>query len=214
MLIQVFDLLQHEDFLDLYTRYPSVKAWFREPLQQSVAEQADLLLASEGPGDEGELAAGAFDKALQYALLCARKRNGPEFARLAGETFGVRLCPIDRLPGKSQMNKFVEGALHDVYSWEPDPWAMPDDDELAKLENLVCLPSDTDTDLPMTDEGIFYFPGMDSHMIAAAERWFFSAASIAIDFCKSNSPYFYCRCAFQRISTNVNSTADVTATKV
>jgi len=53
MLIQVFDLLQHEDFLDLYTRYPSVKAWFREPLQQSVAEQADLLLASEGPGDEG-----------------------------------------------------------------------------------------------------------------------------------------------------------------
>ncbi|KAI4940158.1 hypothetical protein J4E86_011124 [Alternaria arbusti] len=154
----VFDLLQHEDFLDLYTRYPSVKAWFREPLQQSVAEQADLLLASEGPGDEGELAAGAFDKALQYALLCARKRNGPEFARLAGETFGVRLCPIDRLPGESQMNKFVEGALHDVYSWEPDPWAMPDDDELAKLENLVCFPSDTDTDLPMTDEGIFYFP--------------------------------------------------------
>ncbi|KAH6860691.1 hypothetical protein BKA58DRAFT_431829 [Alternaria rosae] len=132
MLIQVFDLLQHDDFLDLYTRYPSVKALFREPLQRSVAEQCDFL-------------------ALQYALLRARKRNGPEFARLAGET-----------SGESQINNFVEGALHDVYSWEPEPWAMPDDDELAKLEALICLPGETDTQLPMTDEGILYFPDFKS----------------------------------------------------
>jgi hypothetical protein len=214
MLIKVFDLLQHEDLLDLYTRYPSIKEWFNEPLRQSVEQQADFLGGSEGPGDEGELSVGAFDKALRHALVSARKRNGPEFARLAGETFGPRLCPIDQFPGQSQMNIFVQGALYDVYSWNPEPWKIPDYDELAKLEALICLPGDTDTELPITDKGIFYFPGMDTHMIAANERWFFSAASIAIDCCKSNSSRFHHLNAFRRIFTNVCSTADVTRAKV
>jgi hypothetical protein len=175
-----------------------------------VAQQADFLGMSEGWGDHPELSNGAFNEALQYALICARKRNGPEFARLAGETFGPQLCPIDRFPGWSQMNIFTTGALHDVYSWYPEPWKIPDDDDLAKLEALLCLPGDTDTQLPVTDEGVFYFPGLDTHLWAAKERWFFSAASIAIDYCKLYSSPPHCLFAFPRISTNILSTTDDT----
>ena len=184
ILIKVFDLLQEDDLVDLDTRFPSAKGWFHGPLRQSVWEQSDMLEASEGPGQIKESSTGAFNDALHHAIACARRRNGPEFARLARETFGMGWCPIARAPGWSQMNMFVTGALSDVYAWHPEPWSMPDDKELLKLEALLCIPDDTDTELPTTEEGIIYYPEMELHVLANDERWFFSAASVAIGFRK------------------------------
>ena len=188
MLIKVFELLQPDDLHELYTRFPTVKRWFDIPLRQSVVEQVDILEATEGfSGDEEdhELSESAFAHALQYALVCAKDRNRADFVRLTRGLFGVGQCPIDWAANYTQSNIFVEGALYDVYSWNPEPWSLPDDAELAKLEALLCVPGDTDTQLPTNDEGTFYFPDLNTHIKAAKERWFFSAASIAIDFCES-----------------------------
>ncbi|KAI4917485.1 hypothetical protein J4E85_010004 [Alternaria conjuncta] len=188
MLIKVFELLQPDDLHELYTRFPTVKRWFDIPLRQSVVEQVDKLEATEGfSGDEEdhELSESAFAHALQYALVCAKDRNRADFVRLTRGLFGVGQCPIDWAANYTQSNIFVEGALYDVYSWNPEPWSLPDDAELAKLEALLCVPGDTDTQLPINDEGTFYFPDLNTHIKAAKERWFFSAASIAIDFCES-----------------------------
>ena len=184
ILIKVFDLLLEEDFVDLDSRFPSVKDWFHGPLRQAVWEQCDTLEASEGPGQSKDLSTGLFSDALHYAIACARRRNGPEFARLARDTFGMGWCPIEFAPGLSQMNMFVTGALSDVYAWHPKPWSSPDDKELSKLEALLCIPDDTDTELPATEEGVIYYPEMTSHIQATSERWFFSAASVAIGFRK------------------------------
>jgi len=68
-----------------------------------------------------------------------------------------------------QFVDFLMESSSKASSQSPTIWGPADDDELAKLESLICLPGDTDTQLPMTNEGVFYFPGMDTHMIAAAE---------------------------------------------
>ena len=50
MLVYVADLLLHEDYADLSTRYPSVKHWFNVALRHAMAHQTDELGASEEIG--------------------------------------------------------------------------------------------------------------------------------------------------------------------
>ncbi|KAI0585025.1 hypothetical protein Alg215_02721 [Pyrenophora tritici-repentis] len=174
-------LLQHDDFVNIYTQYPSVKVWFNTPLRQSVVERVDKLANSESWVDD--IARQAFSNALQHALLLAKSQNPTEFAKLACEVFGTRQCPIpvyDNLG--SEINFFIEEALYGIFSWHPAPWSMPKDDEVKNLEALICRPEHTDDGLPIKDESDRCFRNIALHIKAAKERWFFSAASIAIDF--------------------------------
>lgn len=57
---------------------------------------------------------------------------------------------------------------------------------MSKLERLICEPGDSDTLLPTTEEGVFYFPDIAEHFHAARYRWYFSAAAVAIEFCEFN----------------------------
>ena len=177
-------MLQHEDFLDLYTRYPSVKMYFNAPLRRAMANRTDELGAPEDSGQD--ILGQTFSDALQHALVLAKTRNPVEFAKLACTTFGIGDCPIRRVALRiTQVNIFAEGALSEIFHWMPAPWSLPEDSELSKIEALICQPGDSDTQLPTTDEGVLYFPDTADHLAAAHTRWFFSAAAIAIDFCKS-----------------------------
>jgi hypothetical protein len=182
MLIRVFELLQQEDFAGLYTRFPSVRGWFDAPLRRSVALQDDELVLSLG--DAEKLASQAFSDALQYALVFAKDRNPSGVARLACETFGLGLCPI-RVHGHNvQSNIFVESALHEVFTWNPTLWSLPNNNELAKLESLICLPGHAGQQLPVAYAGSFWYAEMTTHSDAANTRWYFSAVFVAIDFRK------------------------------
>jgi hypothetical protein len=154
MLIIAMELSQQEDFNDLYTRFPSVRGWLDTPLRLSVARRSDELDSSEGFSKD--IANQAFGDALQYALLLAKNRNPTKFARLACETFGLGDCPIKDAAWLEQSNLFVEGALYEIFTWDPKPWIVPTDHELTKLEALICQPGDTDDRLPATDDGVFY----------------------------------------------------------
>ncbi|KAI4616396.1 uncharacterized protein J4E87_008662 [Alternaria ethzedia] len=58
-------------------------------------------------------------------------------------------------------------------------------EDLAKLEALICLPVDSDFRHPMAEDGTFYFEDISDHVRASGSSlWYFSAASIAIDFCE------------------------------
>lgn len=85
-------------------------------------------------------------------------------------------------------NFFVEGAVSDVYSWRPKPWWIPNDCEISKLESLLCQPGQADDGGRITDDGIRYFHDMTAHLRARNTRWHFSAAAVAIDFCKYSVP--------------------------
>ncbi|KAG9186725.1 hypothetical protein G6011_09833 [Alternaria panax] len=165
ILVKVSEILENKDLLDLRTRFPSVYGWFEESLHLSVARQLDEFGWSEGMG--ADLASKAFSDALQHALNLAKKRR----------------CPLlVDLVGSYSNDYFVEGALYDIFSWHPKSWKLPSDDELAKLEVLICIPAPTDEDQPTTNDGIPYFSDVAEHLGVANMRWYFSAASIAIDF--------------------------------
>jgi hypothetical protein len=126
-----------------------------------------------------------FSDALQHILILAKNRNPPKFAELACTVFGLGRCSLDGGIATSYRNNyFVEGALCHIFPWHPKPWSLPSDDELARLEAFICTPGDTDTRLFITDDGVFYFTDVSEHVKASRERWYFSAASIAIDFCE------------------------------
>jgi hypothetical protein len=78
MLVCVAELLQHEEFVDLNMRYPSVKQWFGQPLRQAVALQIDNLGAQFSPleGDlDYDILNHTFSDALQHALVLARNQD-------------------------------------------------------------------------------------------------------------------------------------------
>ena len=131
------------------------------------------------------LASISFSDALQHVLVLAKNRNPPMFARLACTMFGMGRCPLDG-GFFYENNYFIEGALYDIFSWHPNSWSLPNDDELSRLEALICMPGDTDTRLSVTDDGTFYFSDVADHLEYwnLYRLWCFSAASTAIDFCK------------------------------
>jgi len=190
MLVCAAELLQPEDFIDIYERYPSVRYLFDGPLQRAAALRTDELGAPDDAGEE--VLSQAFSDALQHALVLAKTRHPSKFADLVRGTFGLGDCPIRGVAlGIVQNNLFVEGALSDIYHWHPSPWQIPSDQELSRYEALICQPGQSDTLLPITDDGVFYFPDITEHFDAERLRWYFSAAAVAIEFCKSN-PSFDC----------------------
>jgi hypothetical protein len=86
--------------------------------------------------------------------------------------------------GGAQTNLFVEGALLQIYDWHPMSWCIPEDNELSKLEALICQPGNSDQQLPVTEDGVFFFPDITAHFDVAHRRYFFFAAAVAIEFCK------------------------------
>ncbi|KAI4665863.1 uncharacterized protein J4E78_003328 [Alternaria triticimaculans] len=179
MLVCAAELLQTEDFTDIYNRYPSVEYWFRVPLRRAIARQTDEL----SPSTDEDVRSQAFSDALQHALVLAKNRHPSKFAKLVSPTFGLGDCPIGSVGlGMVQNNLFVEGALSDIYHWHPAPWCMPSEQELSRLEALICQPGNSDTCLPITKDGIFYYEDIRDHFDAAKSRWYFSAAAVAIDF--------------------------------
>jgi hypothetical protein len=78
----------------------------------------------------------------------------------------------------------MEGALSDIHDWHPEPWYTPGDKEISRMEALICQPGDSDDQLPVTDEGLFYHPDIAVHFKHAQHRWFTSATAAAIDSCK------------------------------
>ena len=105
-------------------------------LNPTVAAQEDDLAWT---ADNREcLASLSFSDALQHVLILAKNRNPPRFARLACTVFGTGRCPLDGgIASYHSNNLFVEGALYDIFSWHPDSWSLPSDDELSKLETLI-----------------------------------------------------------------------------
>ena len=107
MLVCVADMLQRDDFNDLFARYPSVKMHFTEPLWQSMVNETDEL----GRGVFSQ----AFSDALQYALELAKNRDPVKFARLTCKTFGPGECPLRRITLRMvQINIFTQGALSEI----------------------------------------------------------------------------------------------------
>jgi hypothetical protein len=140
-----------------------------------VEDQCDRFGWTEGPYCQ-DLSSLDFRDAFQHILILAKNRNPPKFAELACTVFGVG--------SRRRNNYFVEGALCHILPWHPKPWSLPSDDELARLEAFICTPGDTDTRLFITDDGVFYFEDVADHVEASKERWYFLAASVAIDFCE------------------------------
>ena len=158
--------------------------YFNAPLRRAMANRTDEVGASES--FEEDILSQTFSDALQHALVLAKTRNPVEFAKLACTTFGIGDCPLRRMALRmTQINLFEEGALSEIFHWLPAPWSLPEDSELSRIEALLRQPDGSDTQLPTTAEGVFYFPDTANHLTAAHNRWFFSAAAIAIDFCKS-----------------------------
>ncbi|KAI4630682.1 hypothetical protein J4E80_001620 [Alternaria sp. BMP 0032] len=137
------------------------------------------------PRDRGEdIRSLDFNEALHHALMLVQARHPSTFEALASTTFGMRTCPIrSYVMGMPQHNIFTEGALPEILHWLPEPWCLPEEGELAKIEALVCQPTNPESPLVNTNEnGTRYFRGIKCQLDALDHRWHFSAAAVAINF--------------------------------
>jgi hypothetical protein len=130
--------------------------------------------------------------ALHLALDIAKSRDPPQFSMLASRVFGAGVCALrESVCPRAQNNIFEHGSLYAVYMWRPQPWHIPEEDELSELESLICKPGDSDTQLPATDDGTHYYYGLNDQLHARDVKWYFSATAVAVDFCKSTSKQRY-----------------------
>jgi len=185
MLILVAQLLHREDFDVLFASYPSVETWYRRTLQEAMAAQSNGEFAN--PRDRREDIRNLdFNEALHHALMLVQARHPSKFEALASTTFGMRTCPIRNYAmGMPQHNIFTEGAFPEILHWLPELWCLPEENELAKIEALICQPTDLDNPLVKTKEnGTRCFDGITCQLDALDHRWYFSAAAVAINFCK------------------------------
>ncbi|KAI4638003.1 hypothetical protein J4E93_010471 [Alternaria ventricosa] len=145
-----------------------------------------LMITCRIAAEELKNCAFHFSDALQHILILAKTRDPPKFAELACSVFGLGRCPLAPWNiSDPHNNYFDEGALYSVFSWHPNSWMLPSNEDLAKLEALICLPVDSDFRHPMAEDGTFYFEDISDHVRASGcTLWYFSAASIAIDFCE------------------------------
>ncbi|KAF2824896.1 hypothetical protein CC86DRAFT_48363 [Ophiobolus disseminans] len=176
----VAELLQPEDLLEIYHKHPNVARVIKETLVRAIQNQTDDLNDDlENPLRYSQ----SFVEAVHDALDRAKTRHPSQLARLSRKLFGPTTCrlrtPVLREP---QMKLFVEGALHAVFTWRPPSWAVPQEEEIAALEALLCQPGESDTQLPATDDGVYFYPEIDSQISALGYRWYFSATAIAIHF--------------------------------
>jgi hypothetical protein len=176
MLVCVAKLLQAQDFIEIEHRYPTIGNFFGEALPQAVARQTDEWKTSMSTISMNDVVHQACIDALFVALEIARNRNSEKFAQLASKVFGQCACPNEDFPGDAH-NLFHEGELYDVYSWRTDSWCILKESELTKLEALLCQPRDGDPPHEFDREL--------NHLIMRNTKYYFSAAAVAVSFCKS-----------------------------
>jgi hypothetical protein len=111
---------------------------------------------------------------------------------LSSRVFGAVLCPLhEPVLQVAQFNIFEQGSLHAMHEWKPRSWNIPEEEELSELEVLICQPGDSDTQLPATEYGTYYFPELGAQHKGQNIKWFFSATAIAINSRKPSSDWTY-----------------------
>ena len=173
MLACVTVLLQASDFIDIEARYPNMGLYFGDLLPRAIAEQRDKFGVWMGSIRVNHVVHHACIDALLFALQRAHSRSTERFAQLTSRAFGKGRCPVG-LYG-DQNNIFNKGSLVYLLSWRPDPWLIPQDEDLSRMENLLCKQSD-----PRPPRAI---DSQLCHRSMENIRCYFSAAAVAIDYC-------------------------------
>ena len=173
MLVCVAELLQASDFLDIEARYPNMGLYFGDLLPQAIAEQRDKLGLFMGAICENNVAHQACIDALLFVLHRAHSRGPTRFSELADRVFGNGICPIGLY--RDQNNIFNQGSLADLLSWRPNPWMIPKDEDLSRMESLLCKQSDPRP--PRSADSELCHRSFDNI------KCYFSAAAVAIDYC-------------------------------
>jgi len=176
MLICVAELLESSDLEGIRARFPAVENCFEGPLQHAVAHNTDELSHHMNISSDDNTSQD-FIEALLSALDIAETRNPTRFAQLTHRAFGNHICQINNVHGMIENNLFVDGALDAVHAWRPKAWSIPTDSELSRMEGLVCQ-SEKDKTL------IYDWCYVESPLRLKNSRYYFSAAAVAIDFCK------------------------------
>ena len=174
MLVCVAELLHPSDFVDIDARHPNMGTFFGNILQEAVARQSDELRLEMSVILENDTVSETFVNALRFALVLADRRDPDKFARLTDKVFGPGICPIER--NLERCNLFIQGCHSEILSWAPDPWWVPHDKDLVRMEAMLYLtryhqpPYHMDCDVDCYSE--------------ENTKYYFSAAAVAIDYCK------------------------------
>ncbi|KAF2736461.1 hypothetical protein EJ04DRAFT_597248 [Polyplosphaeria fusca] len=155
----------------LHKLYPLVSIYFDPPLKDSTSLPGWLLGFFNGyhsplllPWSE------LWGEAHHAALNLARNQDRPKFDALAIKA--LSLCDAGLMEGPC----FDEQAMDMLMDWQPLPWSIPVEDQLAPSEQHFTEPR---TDFECWDPN-----GVQE---STQTKWFFSAAAVAIDFL-SNLP--------------------------
>jgi len=171
MLVCTASLLTTDDYTRLAQEYPDFAFWFDGPLRRAIRGRTDgLNMDSTNDCIDSLFSSGDFDRALQLALELAKARNPLTFARLAVKTFGDEYPERLRVSYEPRRgNLFSEGSLCTLFEWKPEPWRIPSHEELTSIEALLSMKA---------------VRGMETFYSAHNTKWYFSATSVAIQYCK------------------------------
>jgi hypothetical protein len=172
MLICVAELLEPSDFDDIEMRYPKMGKYFSGRLPEALARRNDPFSYETVTVEQDDSLNQACIDALHFALVRANGRNPEKFAQLTSRVFGKGACPI----GYQENNLFYKESLSKLLTWKPDSWWIPQDEDLTRMEALLSQPGNGGT-----PHSIQYDL---NHGVMKNSRCYFSAAAIAIDYCK------------------------------
>ena len=174
MLICVAGLLQSSDFDDIESRYPNMGLYIGGQLPQAVARRHDYLIHRMASIRNDDVVFQACIDALLFALNCANTRNPEQFKQLTSGVFGHGTCPVGF--SRDDNNLFKKGSLDELLLWRPDPWWIPEDEDLSRIETFLCK---------QTNPGpVRGSDGEMNHFSLNKFRCYFSATAVAIDYCK------------------------------
>lgn len=175
MLVCVAELVQASDFVEIEARYPDMGLYFGELLQYAVISHSDVYATQMPAMRNDDVAYQACIDALLFLLNRVNTRNPEIFAQLTSGVFGQRVSPVGFRTGDN--NLFKEESLSELLSWKPESWWIPGDEDLSRIELLLC---------DQRDQGPPYYIGELHHRSLSNTRCYFSAAAVAVDFRKLN----------------------------
>ncbi|KAI4701489.1 hypothetical protein J4E81_003229 [Alternaria sp. BMP 2799] len=143
-----------------------------DSLPQAVARRRDILDYRMAPIRRNDVVFQACIDALLFALNRANTRNPERFKELIDGVFGHGLCPVGSW--RDQDNIFLKGSLGELLSWRPDPWWIPEDADLSRMEILLCNQTDPKP-ARAVDPEVY-------HSSVSKFRCYFAAAAVAIDY--------------------------------
>ncbi|KAH6875644.1 hypothetical protein BKA58DRAFT_125496 [Alternaria rosae] len=177
MLVCIAELFEESNFANARARFPAIEDSFGRPLQEAVAQNLEKLSGNMDISPDDHTSQDFID-ALVFILDIAKNRNPTKLVQLTQPLFGNNTCYIENLHGSHgsvQNNIFVEGSLHDISSWRPDAWLIPTDDDLSRMEKLVCEPKEHGTLL-------YEWCHVTNPIRLSNNKYNFSAVAVAIDF--------------------------------